>query len=309
MNTTTPYPLNDLHSDYKAAVLAAELIEKGVSPESLFIWPVGGGVRNFSKDVIAVEQFMPEQGDDMICIKSSREGLYDMLPEGLFHQGTAYSTTTSIIHMVDQIKQHRQEEKETRLFFLPFEAEMNFLRIVTELYENRVDKKNTYADLVNIFRPQWEIFRYLNLQQSNAFLHFIPLLSETRGDFAFFGNMLSLLLQLDVTVRLQPQPPVAAAAGTGSRLGESALGIDLFAGKGFNDGSDEVVIEIGPLTAAQAAGFLPGTASSQVVNLLAGYCLPADLDVRVNLLLEKTAREMDMSEHSHNNVLGYTAFL
>lgn len=310
MTNTGQYNLNDLSSDYKAAVLAAELIENGLPPELLFIWPVGGGVRNFSKDVIAVESFTPEQGpDELVCIKSSREGLYDMLPEGLFHQGTTYSSTANTIQMVDQIKQHRQEEKESRLFFLPFEAEINFFRTITELYENRIDKTNIYADLVNIFAPQWEIFRYLDLHQANAFLHFIPLLNEARGNLSFFENMLSLLLQLDVKVYMQPLPPSASRFEGASVLGEASLGIDLFTGQCFDEGTDEVVIELGPLTAQQAAGFLPGTANSQILQLLSGYCLPAELDVRVNLLLQKTAQQMQTGSESFNNVLGYTAFL
>lgn len=310
MNHTDHHQLNDLVSDYKAAVLAAELIENGTPPEQLFIWPTGGGLRNFSKDVIAIERFIPEQGfADLLCIKSSREGLYDMLPEGLFHQGTAYSATTNTDEIVDQIKRHRQEEKETRLFFLPFEAEINFLRIVTELYENRVDKKTSYADLVNIFRPQWEIFQYLDLHQANTFLHFIPLLNEARGNFPFFENMLSLLLQTDVQVSLQPLPPAPPAPNEGCELGMARLGVDLVAGSQFNEGADEIVIALGPLPAPDAVAFLPGSVNNTIIRLLSDYCLPADLEVRVDIQLQPAARRMDMSPGSANNVLGYTAFL
>jgi hypothetical protein len=304
------YNINDIASDYKAAVLAAELIETGIPADQVFIWPVGGGVRSFSKDIVSVEKYTPESGyQDLICIKSSREGLYDMLPEGLFHQHTPYASTTRATDIVDQIKQHREEEKDARRFFLPFEAEINFLRVVTEIYENRVDKKHTYEDLINIFRPQWEIFDILNLHQGNIFLHAIPLIASTRGNLSFFENLLQLLLDLPVQVYYSPLPAKTNPSPVACVLGECSLGIDLFPGTAFDEGVDEIVIEFGPLTATEAVSLLPGSHNERIVQLLTRYCLPAESEVRIQLELRKEAQSLQLHKESANDVLGHTTFL
>ncbi len=310
MDNIEHYNLNEISTDYKAAVLAAELIEKGIPADQVFIWPVGGGVRSFSKDIVSVEKYTSESGfQDMICIKSSREGLYDMLPEGLFHQHTPYAATTRPTDIIDQIKKHREEERDARKFFLPFEAEINFLRVVTEIYENRVDKKHTYEDLINIFKPQWEIFDYLNLHQGNIFLHTIPLIASTRGNLSFFENILQLLLELPVKVYTRPLPATASHSPVTCVLGECSLGIDLFPGASFDEGVDEIVIEFGPLKAAEAASLLPRSHNETIVQLLTRYCLPAESEIRIDLLLEKEEQTVLLQKESVNDILGHTTFL
>lgn len=201
MEETPSFDINNFHTDYKAAVLAAELVEAGFDINRLFIWPSGSARRNFSKDVLSVEWYAPDGGyKDYLCIKSSREGLYDMLPEGLFHASVPYSSTRTTEELIDQIKLHKEQEKQARKFFLPLEAEINMFRVLIELHENKIDKKNIYNDLVEIFRPGWEIFELLDQQQANIFLHLIPLLHQAKGDLARLEQVAGLMLGWPVRV-------------------------------------------------------------------------------------------------------------
>lgn len=58
--------------------------------------------------MLSVDWHTTENGyKHLLCIKSSREGLYDMLPEGLFHQPISYSSTRSMEDIIDQIRLHK----------------------------------------------------------------------------------------------------------------------------------------------------------------------------------------------------------
>lgn len=303
MEETPSFDINNFHTDYKAAVLAAELVEGGFDINRLFIWPSGSARRNFSKDVLSVEWYAPDGGyKDYLCIKSSREGLYDMLPEGLFHASVPYSSTRTTEELIDQIKLHKEQEKQARKFFLPLEAEINMFRVLIELHENKIDKKNIYNDLVEIFRPGWEIFELLDQQQANIFLHLIPLLHEAKGDLVRLQQVVALMLGWPVRVTTG-MAGVCFSGDSGSILGESKLSIDLVAGNTFLEGDEEVTITIGPVSATDALQLIPGERLEQVVKWLVGYFVPGDVSTRMEV--EIINKEMKLEE----SILGYTAFL
>jgi hypothetical protein len=302
MEDTPFFKINNFHTDYKAAVLAAELVEAGIELNRIFIWPSGAGRRNFSKDILSVEWYAPDGGyKDYLCIKSNREGLYDMLPEGLFHTAVPYSSTRSTEELIDQIKLHKEQEKEARKFFMPLEAEINLFRVLIELYENKIDKKNFYNDLIDIFRPGWEIFELLDQQQANIFLHLIPMLHDTKGNLEKLQQVLNLMLQMPVAV--YPVNGQSRVADTVCVLGETRLGIDMIAGNTFLEGDEEIMIRVGPISAAQALALMPGERLEEIVRWLVSYFVPADVAVRLETELNE--RKMKLEE----SVLGYTAFL
>ncbi|RPD43303.1 type VI secretion system baseplate subunit TssG [Chitinophaga barathri] len=308
MENTGPFNLNNFETDYKASVLAAELVEAGFDVEDIFIWPSGNSRRNFAKDVLNVEWFTPAGGNkQLLCIRSSREGLYDMLPEGLFHRSVPYSSTRTTEEIIDQIKRHKQEEKDARKFFLPLEAEINLFRILIELRENKIDKKNIYDDLIRIFHPAWEIFSLLDQQQANIFLHMIPYLHETKGDMDKLANITSLLLQMPVNIDIRTAlPGTAADFMQGNRAGECTLGVDMICGDSFTEGDEEIVVTAGPVSALEALQLLPGSRFEKIVQWLVAYFVPAGMEVRLESVIREEERGMILGSES---AMGYTMHL
>lgn len=305
MEDIQSFNLNNFDTDYKAAVLAAELVESGFDINRLFIWPAGSSRRNFSKDVQSVEWHTTENGyKELLCIKSNREGLYDMLPEGLFHQPVPYSSTRSTEEIIDQIKRHKLEEKEARKFFLPLEAEINLFRILIELRENKIDKKNIYDDLIKIFHPAWEIFSLLDQQQSNIFLHMIPFLHEAKGDLEKLADLASLLLQMPVNITFEPAGPRQATHL--SRTGECSLGVNMICGDMFDEGDDALVITAGPVSPQMAMQLFPGERLEKIVRWLVAYFVPAETAVRLQTSIHPEERTLVLDQDA---VLGYTAFI
>ena len=107
--------------DFKAEVIAAELIDNHVPAEQIMILMLGARKRAFSKDVDTVKDEMSDYNNkEYTLITTHKEGIYDMLPQGLFHSPTLPKNATTQKEVIDNIKKHRVEESNARRFFLPF---------------------------------------------------------------------------------------------------------------------------------------------------------------------------------------------
>jgi hypothetical protein len=134
---------NQIDTDFKAAAIAAEIIENEmVSTGDVMILPKGPKKRAYDKEIagITVDK-KSEDKKQVTTIWVNRDGFYDMLPEGLFHRPPASSVMITEEDMIKDIKARREEEKQTRRFFAPFEAELNYFRTLVELYETGSTKK------------------------------------------------------------------------------------------------------------------------------------------------------------------------
>src|SRR3990170_5103636 len=147
----------NFHQDFKAETIAAEIVEQGTDPEQILIQLLGSLKRTFSNDVKSVESEVLEDHKEYIIVQATREGIYDMLPQGLFHHPTAHKSARTEKEIIKTMKRRREEEMNARKFFLPLEATINHLRIEMALHENRLDKRSHYDDLVNLFARHWEI--------------------------------------------------------------------------------------------------------------------------------------------------------
>ena len=302
-----------LDKDFKAEVIAAELIENGTAADRLLIMMLGAMKRTFSKDVEAIEEDISDYDHkEYTVIKTGKEGIYDMLPEGLFHLPTAHKTAKSEKEIIKLIKQRRAEERDARQFFLPFEATINFVRVQMALHENRLDKRSHYDDLVSIFRDQWEIFQWLDAAQSNIFLHLVPIMHELRDDLPKIEKVMEVIFLLPAKISLRTQLPVNPASPFFSKLGDSNLGVDLTTGNGvYDEGVEEIFLQIGPMQNDQLQSFLPGGINNKILQLLSDYFLPVHMDVVVDYLLkdEDKATRLSNAGNQLNSMLGADTWL
>ena len=303
---------NDLNTDYKAITKAAELIENGdFEPDQISILPVGARQSAFAKDLIGHSFYYSDsKRKECLNIEVNREGLYDMLPEGLFHLPPTGSAGFSEEEMINDVKNRRAEEKNARKFFMPFESELNYLRTILELYENRLDKRTSYNDLTRIFCTEWKEFQLLDNEQGIIWMHLLPLIHARRNDLVFLGEVLTLLFKIPVmaqlTAEIGRQAPIAE--NMQFRLGEGGLGIDMIIGSSFISDEEEIVISIGPADTDQLIDFMPGTANAYIVDLAVSYLLPVESEVKIALVADAVNRVGALGANS-SSYLGYTVYL
>ena len=301
------------NTDFKAEVIAAEIVESGVSAEEIIIILLGSLKRSFRKDVDTVSEEISDRNNKAHThITTHKEGIYDMLPQGLFHSPTLPKSATTQKAIIESIKKHHLEEINARRFFLPFEAAINHLRIQMALYESRLDKGAEHTELLNIFKDHWEIFKYLNTNQSNIFLQALPLIHDIRDDSVIAASIFELIFSLPVKITCQRQAPIRPASPLLSNLNESRLGINFTTGNEIYDGGeDEIIIAIGPISNEKLSRFMPGTVNSKIMELLCDYLMPAHLDIVTRFELydtDKTTRLAD-KENEFNSTLGLSTYL
>lgn len=304
---------NDLFSDYKATVLAAALVENGTADiEDIEVMPKGGDKRAFAKDVDKTTTYFSElRLKERLRIETNRESLYDMLPEGLFHRAPKGSAAMDEEGMMKDIRERREEEKQARLFFSPFDLELNHIRILATLYEDRLDKKTTYAELSQIFEYNWEEFKLLNKQQGIIWMHLLPEIQQRRNDFGFIAKVLTALFNVEIALidssaKIKPQP-------IGERqqiaLGAGALGIDTIIGNNFLPENDQLTIKIGPATAEEIVGFMPEHKNRKILDMAIDYLIPVGTDVAIEFVPEADHRDTTLQADGPNVYLGYTVYL
>ena len=311
--STPPTLVNSLEKDFRAEVIAAEMVEQGIPADRILILFLGAMTRPFRKDVDSVTQELSDYDHkEYFLVKSPREGIYDMLPEGLFHYPAAHKSAKTEKEIIQTMKQRRLEEQKARKFFLPFEATINYLRMQMALYENRLDKRSHYDELVTIFSEAWEIFQWLDARQSNIFLHLIPIIYDIRDDHPVIETIMEMMFMLPVTLALRSELPLRPAEPILSRLGESGLGVNLTTGNAiFEDGVDEILISIGPVQNEVLPAFMPGGKNHKILELLCDYLLPAHIDIRTEMKLEERDRNTRLADgvNDYNSALGANTYL
>lgn len=304
---------NELFTDYKAIAHAADLIEREViAADRIEIIPIGPDKRAFAKDIENSEVYYSEKRrQDRIRISANRESLYDMLPEGLFHRPPTGSAGMDEESMIKDIKDRREEERHARLFFTPFDAEINHVRIMTELYENKLDKKTTYADLSQIFEFGWDEFNLLNKEQSIIWMHLLPEIQQKRNDIDFVSKVLTALFNLSILLvdASANVSPVKIADDMQMQLGQSALGIDTIIGDSFMPDNEAYHINIGPATPQELIKFIPGQPNRAILDMAISYLIPVDADVNVELLTAADFQETLLTDGGESAYLGYTVYI
>lgn len=304
---------NDLFTDYKAVTFAADLVERGlVDIDEIEILPVGGDKRTFSKELHkSYDYHSDNRSATRHRIEINREGIYDMLPEGLFHQPPKGSRELDEEGMIKDIKERREEERDARLFFSPFDLEINHTRMIAELYENRLDKWNNYNELNQIFQFGWQEFRLLNNKQSILWMHLLPEISQRRNDLSFIAKLLSALFDTSFVISniSDQQKMVPISTEQLVTLGQGTLGIDSTIGDEFPPENDLVFIEIGPCSADQVISLMPGQQQRVILDMTLDYLIPFDTDIRISFASVPDRQASALVSDSSEIYLGYTVYL
>ncbi|MDN5286880.1 MAG: hypothetical protein JWR38_3154 [Mucilaginibacter sp.] len=303
---------NLIDTDFKATVIAAEVIENElIAADDVLVLPKGPQQRAFSKEIAGLSLVQTDITDKKVLqIRINRDGLYDMLPEGLFHRPPASSLMITEKEMIKDIIDRREEEKQTRRFFAPFEAEINYLRTIVELYENRIDKKNEYDDLINIFLKEWKEFSCFTNKQMLILIHVLPVIHEQRNNLDFISSLLSMMFKtaIKLSYKITAKRNDKSLKEMQTSLGGAALGVNFIAGM-IVEPEEELQVSVGPLSASKMVAFLPGEPFARSIDVLLSYFIPMQMEIKINLQAEPASQQLIIGGKQVNARLGYTTYL
>jgi type VI secretion system protein ImpH len=305
--------------DLRLEVILAELLDYGYAFDDFLVQPVGLFARRYRRDLGAVRDEAFERGHRPVVrtvLEMHREGLYDALPQQVFHQpGNSTDGPPGVRAMVEDIRLQRRKEKATRQFFLPFEQEFFRCRVRIEQQE-----RHYFTNLSARWYNQ-AMARFWGIADANLpagpltnLLYLLPLAHGIVGDLTRTQQCFESVLGQPVRLRMVPplRHPLPAAPGgastatAGRTLGNLELGRDLMLGGDYQETLPALEISLHGLSVAELEGYLSGTWRATALALLCEYFVAFETDVAVRYEMAAAEASFHLGEGEGAAVLGFT---
>ncbi|MGH1517280.1 type VI secretion system baseplate subunit TssG [Chryseobacterium sp. JK1] len=302
---------NKLQTDFKAEAVAVNLLKYHRAVSNIFIERVGINDRAYLKDIKSISSSYLGFDEEVFTIESYREGIYDYLPEGLFHPPSLGTSRKNVDSVVREIRKQKRVEEDARKFFRPFELEVFFTEISALLKESEFDITSHTDALMETVSELWPLIKMLDKQNAYIFMHILPFFHQIRGDKKWFERCMTAFLQVPVEVTFSPNIIDEIEKNDDSMLlGNSRLGVTYIPSGRHMDGQRNWVVNIGPIPYEGMKRYIPGSPFRKVLQALYDYFLPVTVDVEENFVTEKVEYSFSLEDDERNaSRLGYSTFL
>ncbi len=263
--------------NYRAEALLAELFKNTyLNFDDFMIAFESTFHRAYSNDILKVSTLETATKKKLLKLAVSRNGIYDRLPEGLFHKDIPLEENTTY----SQIKQQQKEEESSaRSLFAPIENELFFQRIRLEQQKASIleDFDNLDDDfLINLWRIDTSIPRKYALK----FIKLLPHAHKIVGNLGFTFKCLELVLDTKVkyTKRFKKQ-----MLGNEVKK-EHRLGLD------FTLHQDEITIgqpvlevQLIPENKLDIKNYIGKKSLKQIAEVFLSYFIPMDYEIEIKI--------------------------
>jgi hypothetical protein len=298
---------NDLHTDYKAEIVALNLLKHHRNIDQVFIKRVGSNERPFSKDIKSIQEEYDELDERNVVIETHREGLYDYLPEGLFYPPSLGDIGIEIEAIRNRIQQQRQVERDARKLFQPFEMESSYVSLNGLQAEGKYTITEESNMLVQAVSELWPLIDLLDKHTAKTFVYLLPFFHSSRGNKGWFEKCMGAFLQVPVKVTFVPNH--INDLSDSLVLSQMQLGVSSMLSGSHFDGERNWAIHYGPIPYQRLSDYVPGSKLRKLLQALYDYCLPATVKVEEAFITEKQVSSFSLVDDGNNNLLGYSTFL
>lgn len=295
----------NLH-DIKAETLANQALQHNLHPDDLVVIPDGRFFREYRTDLYAINKIEDNWLHRLLQLHLSRAGLYDLLPEGLFHQSfNGAKSSTSAADLAAQSRIDRKKELAARKFFQPVENSFFSQRVLLEQEEENLLAGMDNGLLNDYFFSFWEFPEGLNKTSAMLLVLLLPYAYAIAGDLNLMQDCLKILLQEAVTIELIPAAECPAQSNAFG-LGTSELGNDLVCGQTFSEDYPCLQYTIGPLQNTRPVDYCAGGDNDLLLQVFNNYFAPAEADIIINVEVDRERALIELSA-DESPILGYAA--
>lgn len=265
-------------ADLRAEAVLAELLLNSAIPSNSFIqWPNGGFGRAAGTDI---ERLSPPGAiawaDLKAVVELNRPGLYDLLPEGLFHQMQRSRPFIGAADVVDDIRHNNAIEEAARTFFLPIDHVLLDTRLHVELNERRLTaellKDRTGTGVTGFWDPP-KVFSGMEL---GKLLMLIPQFHRITGDTVAMAHAIGDVLDMPVCIEHRYVQDRRAPQQAPPALDDMHLGVDSVLHGLTTTVERLMVVKIRPLDPAKGDDLAPGQPGAIKLHKLMEYLAAAD---------------------------------
>jgi type VI secretion system protein ImpH len=299
--------ISQLPFDIKAEVLLAELMEE-LNADDIEVYPKSVFSRNVHKDIAKVEEIeYATTKKRRLKLSLNRDGLYDLLPEDLFHQSIHTQPVWDKDSMMQDMKVQQERENAARKFFLPYEQEFFRLRIRLEMEERKFMFSNSGKVSTDILSKLWNFPEFLNEEQKIKLSLLMPVMHRLVGNYKICGFIAS-----DITgdeVGISDGYKMSVGFADDPSLGKVSLGDGLILGGKYESMEPNSLWRIRVNNVMQLSEYMPGGKKSSIHAYMAGLMIPLENDVHVELDVSETNKAFVIGDESTTAVLGYETYL
>jgi len=276
--------LSSVYENLKAEVLVAEIQENSEASITDFVISNKGTFsRAYRRDIIDVDEVLHE---DKLTLNLSRNSLYDVLPEGLFHEphvnkaGDSYSNRRKVV---------KQEEQDARLFFAPLESEFFYQRLNLEQHERAI--LNDFYNLKDDF-----LVNFWNLDINIPKNYMLKLIKILPHSYKITGNLeltrlcLEKILGEQVAFKRKYIEKISAEIDTDKVQSNDGfqLGVNtILDGDSYAVYSPVLEVTIGPLLQNKVPTYLEKNGVSKFIETFYDYFLPMELETKTVITVKK----------------------
>lgn len=305
--------IQNVFYDIRAEAVLAELIENGMNQDDYVTVLKGIFKRRYARDIDSVEELKLQNSQELLAFNINRDGLYDSLPEGLFHRKSGNENSSNRKFSEDSVELKR-EEKEARTFFLPFENELFRHKVNLEIEERKILSRFSEKIFNDIYPEFWSLHRTINRDYVYRMVLLLHFVHKITGNIPLTARCLESIIEERVEARLsririshtdehetKPNGKVV--------LGSAALGVDFICGDAIENDVVNLEFIIGPLQNTQAVDYLQMGSVQRFLDCFYSYFIPVEYQLETKVLVSESKQNFLLESKLEGPVLGYETCL
>jgi hypothetical protein len=298
--------VNGLYTDFRGDVIAAGMVDNGIDEDRLVIFRQNGDASMTDKDIDIIDRLPDMNGkeEDSIMIRTNRPGIYDRLPEALFHSGAGPGNCNRDSILETFRRQHR-EEAFARKFFSLYETEIDRSRIDLSLAELGYDRPGKYRASANTLGRLWPVIRLMDSRTAILFCRTLPHFYRIRNRYAQIAAAMSLITGFSVSIRLHRKKtalPVKNLSLGNMKLGSTSTlrghQTENYAAVRINASSEEAIRNL-----------LPGASGRLIIDTLLEMLMSVDIPYETILRQQSEVSVSRLGDRMHPCLPGVNAKL
>lgn len=296
--------INSIPFDLRAEVILSSLLENYEKGGYDFLINYAGQFkRPYSTDVLGCEVVDYDyDATQFLKVNVSRDGIYDALPEGVFHYPKSERLNKSVDDMTKEYRLQQKEEENARKFFLPFENEFFLNGMKRDKAEMDFLFRLNQSQPIDFFLDFWDIDKSLPNVLVAKFIRLLPYAHKVVGKLDRTSFCLEYLLGEQVEI-IELGYHDLSESNQGITLNDCRLGLDMISGMSYMDYSLNLEFKVGPLKNSSFRDYIHDGGIRRFIDLFYEYFLPVEIDVKTTILLPL---EIEQFNFNQDPVLGIT---
>ena len=280
--------INRLSVDFKAEAFLS-LFEGRVDFSKILASYEGQLKRAWSRDISKAEILSLYSGPELLNIKLNRDGIYDCMPEAIFHDLAGNDCSTGS-DMAKESMRVKAQEKEGRLFFQPIENEIFRQGLLLSAEENRLFELINAHKLLGLIPDFFEIEADLHPAYVAKMIRLIPQAHLIAGNATLTAQCLEFVIEEKVGI--SSSWPEFFDLKTDDRervgvVGSLTLGFDSVVGDVINGPVKFIHVKIGPIENPKSIELILDGSMDKFLNTFYGFFMPVEVDLKTQFVFKE----------------------